>query len=186
MSNAPDQSFGKRAGAWWAQARSNRLFHYGLLGAAVVAALDQASKYLMVHVLDLPGRAKIEISGIFDFSYVQNYGASFGMLSGGIGSRIILSLISTGVAFGLAYWLGTLRRSVAAAGVSLVIGGAVGNLYDRVAYGYVVDFIDFSGLYFPWVFNVADAAINVGVALLLLDAWQTRERPDQAKSAEKQ
>lgn len=186
MSNAPNQSLGEKVGAWWAQARANRLFHYGLLGAAVVAALDQASKYLMVHVLDLPSRQKIEISGVFDFSYVQNYGASFGMLSGGMGSRIILSLISTGVALGLAYWLGTLRRPVAATGVSFVIGGAVGNLYDRLAYGYVVDFIDFSGLYFPWVFNVADTAINVGVALLLLDAWQTRERPDQATPAEKQ
>ena len=73
-------------------------------------------------------------------------------------------------------WLGRLNRPVAVAGVSFIIGGALGNLYDRVSYGYVVDFFDFSGLGFPWVFNVADAAINIGVACLLLDAWQTRER----------
>ena len=67
-------------------------------------------------------------------------------------------------------WLARLRRKFAAAGASLIIGGAVGNLYDRVSYGYVVDFLDFSGLMFPWVFNVADAAINVGFACLILDA----------------
>ena len=60
----------------------------------------------------------------------------------------------------------------------VVLGGAMGNIIDRTIYGYVVDFLDFSGLHFPWVFNVADMAINVGVALLLLDAWQTRNLDD--------
>ncbi len=165
-----------RIGAWWAEARANRYFRIGIISAAAVALLDRISKYWIVEIVRLPARGKIEISGIFDLSYVQNYGASFGMLSGGLASRIILSMISAGVALGLAYWLGRLRRPVAVAGVAFIIGGAIGNLYDRVAYGYVVDFLDFSGLYFPWVFNLADAAINVGVALLLLDAWQTRER----------
>ena len=165
-----------RAADWWARARTNRFFALGLAGAGVVALIDQATKLWIVHSVRLPEKGKIEISGVFDLSYVQNYGASFGMLSGGMASRIILSFISTGVVLGLAYWLGKLRRPVAATGVSFVIGGALGNLYDRVAYGYVVDFLDFSGLYFPWVFNVADAAINVGVGLLLLDAWQTRDQ----------
>ena len=67
-----------------------------------------------------------------------------------------------------------------------MIGGAVGNLYDRVAYGYVVDFLDFSGMYFPWVFNVADMGINLGVGLLLLDAWVNRDRsPSLPKADEK-
>ena len=57
----------------------------------------------------------------------------------------------------LLYWLGGLKRWIAASGIAFVAGGALGNLYDRLAYGYVVDFLDFSGLYFPWVFNIADA-----------------------------
>jgi signal peptidase II len=70
----------------------------------------------------------------------------------------------------LVAWLARLNRPVAACGAALIIGGALGNLYDRIAYGHVVDFLDFSGLGFPWVFNIADTAINLGVACLLLDA----------------
>jgi signal peptidase II len=169
-----------RAGAWWAQARANPYFRIGIAGAVIIAMLDQASKYWIVEILRLPSRGRIDISGIFDLTFVQNYGASFGMLAGGLASRIFLSLLVSGVAIGLTIWLGRLRRPVAAAGVAFVIGGALGNLYDRIAYGYVVDFLDFSGLYFPWVFNVADTAINIGVALLLLDAWNTRERKPPA------
>ena len=169
-----------RAQAWWAEARANPYFRIGIAGAVIIAMLDQASKYWIVEVLRLPSRGRIEISGIFDLTFVQNYGASFGMLAGGLASRIFLSLLVSGVAIGLTIWLGRLRRPVAAAGVAFVIGGALGNLYDRIAYGYVVDFLDFSGLYFPWVFNVADTAINIGVALLLLDAWNTRERKPPA------
>ena len=159
-----------RLTGWWAQARANRLFWYGLAGAAALVILDQASKYWIVHVVELPAIKHIDVSGIFDLSYVENPGASFGMLHG---ARWLLALISTGVSLALGWWLGRLQRPVAAAAVAFIIGGALGNLYDRLAYGYVVDFLDFSGLYFPWVFNVADASINIGIALLLFDAWRT-------------
>jgi signal peptidase II len=165
---------------WRQAAIANPWFWRGLGIALVVIILDQASKHWIVHGIELPARGKIEISAIFDLSYVENRGASFGMLHG---MRWILALISTGVALGLAWWLGRLTRPVAALGVAFVIGGALGNLYDRIAYGYVVDFLDFSGLYFPWVFNVADAAINVGIAFLLIDAWRTGQAE---KRAEKQ
>jgi signal peptidase II len=163
-----------RARDWWAEARANPYFRYGLAAAFVIALLDRLTKYWIVEIVRLPARGKIELSGIFDLTYVQNYGASFGLLSGGLVSRIILSIISTGVAIGLMVWLGRLKRPAAVAGVAAIIGGALGNLYDRVAYGYVVDFFDFSGLMFPWVFNIADMAINLGVAFLILDAWLTR------------
>ena len=169
---------------WWGQARGNNLFWRGLGLAVIIILLDQASKMWIVHGLDLPSLRKIEISGIFDLSYVENRGASFGMLHG---MRWILALISAGVSLGLAWWLGRLTRPVAALGVGFIIGGALGNLYDRLAYGYVVDFLDFSGLHFPWVFNVADMAINVGIAFLLYDAWKTGQLEKQAeKAAEKQ
>lgn len=176
MSADANMSLVQKADAWRREALGNKHFRMGIVGALAVTLLDQLSKYWIVHLVELPIRRKIELSGIFDLTFVQNYGASFGMLAGGLGSRILLSVISTSVVIGLAIWLGKIDRKIAAAGIALIIGGAAGNLYDRIAYGYVVDFLDFSGLYFPWVFNVADAAINVGIALLLLDAWQTRER----------
>jgi signal peptidase II len=162
--------FTSKASAWVAEARANPLFLAGLAGAAGVAILDQATKFWIVNIVDLPARLRIELSPIFDLTYVQNRGASFGMLAGGLGSRILLSSISIIIAMVMIVWLGRLRRRFAATGASLIIGGAIGNLYDRVSYGYVIDFLDFSGLMFPWVFNVADAAINVGFACLILDA----------------
>lgn len=160
----------EKAEAWTREARANPLFRYGVLGAAAVLIADQASKFWIVNIIDLPARRRIELSPIFDLTYVENRGASFGMLAGGLGSRILLSAISITIATVMVVWLGRLKRRFAAAGASLIIGGAVGNLYDRVSYGYVVDFLDFSGLMFPWVFNVADTAINVGFACLILDA----------------
>lgn len=195
MIEAGDAKAMDKAAAWWAAARANKYFRIGLLIALGVFLLDQASKYLIVHVIELPEQLRpcakdpmrvcgqIALSPIFDLTYVENRGASFGLGAGGVVSRIILSLISTGVATGLAIWLGRLTRPVAVAGVSLIIGGAVGNLYDRVAYGYVVDFLDFSGLWFPWVFNVADTGINVGIGLLILDAWLTRDRGEEGKNS---
>ncbi len=159
-----------KAADWFAEARANPLFLFGLLGAAAVAALDQATKYWIVNIVELPIHRRIEISPIFDLTYVQNRGASFGMLAGGMGSRVLLSTISIAIATVMIVWLGRLKRRFAAAGAALIIGGAIGNLHDRVRYGYVVDFLDFSGLMFPWVFNVADTAINVGFACLILDA----------------
>ncbi len=164
--------------AWLKDSRANPYFRRGLVGAMLVVGLDQASKFWVEKILRLQEHwgQQIEISPIFDLTYVQNYGASFGMLAGGLGSRIILSILSLGISLALIIWLGRLYRALPAIGVALIIGGALGNLYDRVCYGYVVDFLDFSGLLFPWVFNVADAAINVGVGLLLLDAWRTRDK----------
>ncbi len=169
-------------GSWIAAAKGNALFRWGVVAAAAIAIIDQISKFWIVNVVKLPDRIQpcdlhpedicrqISVSPVFDLTYVENRGASFGMLAGGLGSRIILSMISIAVATALFIWLGRLDRRFAAAGAALIIGGAIGNLYDRIAYGYVVDFLDFSGLYFPWVFNIADAAINVGVGCLIVDA----------------
>lgn len=166
----------ERIAGWAKAARANPRFAPALAGSLAIALADQLSKTWIVDVLELPARpgGRIELSGIFDLTYVQNYGASFGMLAGGVASRVILSMVSIGVVAALTVWLARIERRLTAAGVGLIVGGAIGNLVDRASLGYVVDFLDFSGLYFPWVFNVADAAINIGVALLLLDAWLGR------------
>lgn len=105
-----------------------------------------------------------------------------------LSSRITLSLISLSVATGLVIALYRMRRPVLAIGVGLIIGGALGNAIDRMAYGAVVDFLNFSGLElfgfnFPWVFNVADAAINIGVACLLYDTFFASHRNDDKTEA---
>lgn len=193
MSNARLAQWQSQIAAWGRDAARNKFFVRGIIAACVIAIIDQLSKYWIVYGINLPAKQHIEVSGLFDLTYVQNYGASFGMLAGGTGSRVLLATISTAVATGLAVWLGRLTRPIAAIGVALIIGGALGNLVDRVWLGYVVDFLDFSAVPFPnfertetlpffkvfiggfiWVFNIADAAINVGVAFLLIDAWQTR------------
>lgn len=189
----------KKFADWRSAARANPLFLRGVGAAGVIAAIDQASKAYVVQGLKLPEIGKIEISGLFDLTYVRNYGASFGLLANHGFSRVLLSIISLGVATMLVIWLARLKRPLAAAAVACIVGGALGNLVDRVSLGYVVDFFDFSGFPFPhlvrtdgfpgwtlanggfiWVFNVADAAINVGIALLALDWWR-EGRKESAK-----
>lgn len=177
------ETYLEKAKDWAGAARRNALFSRALIGAGLIALADQVTKYLIVNVVALPERyapcakapermcQQIALSPIFDLTYVENKGASFGMLAGGMGSRILLSLISISIAGALAVWLARVTKPLTAVAIAFIIGGALGNLYDRVAYGFVVDFLDFTGLYFPWVFNIADAAINVGVGLLILDAF---------------
>jgi signal peptidase II len=185
----------KQFAAWRGAARANPLFIRSVAGAALVAAIDQASKAYVVHGLKLPEIGRIEISSLFDLTFVRNYGASFGLLAGHDFARVILSVVSIGVATLLIAWLASLKRPLAAAAVAFIVGGALGNLVDRVSLGYVVDFFDFSGFPFPhvvrtsgfpgfslvnggfvWVFNVADAAINIGIGLLALDWWREGRR----------
>ncbi len=167
----------RRLSIWQRMAARNRFFLPALLLSSLVIVLDQISKHVVLYASPLGGDlcspitpeycGRIEISKIFDLTMVWNKGVSFGLFAGGMTSRILLSLLSISVACGLLIWLTNLRRRVAALGIGMIIGGAIGNTYDRIVYGAVVDFLDFSGLYFPYVFNVADAAINVGVACLL-------------------
>ncbi|MCQ8184190.1 signal peptidase II [Parvularcula maris] len=160
------------------------LFRMGMILAAVTLVLDQATKLWVLHLLELPGRigGKVELSPIFDLTYVENRGISFGLLAGGMASRVFLSLVSIVVSVFIVRWLAKTERRFSAIAAGLILGGAVGNLIDRVFYGYVVDFLDFSGIGFGYVFNVADAAINIGVAFLLYD-WLVVERRERAGSS---
>ncbi|MFT3997949.1 MAG: signal peptidase II, partial [Asticcacaulis sp.] len=142
-----------------------------LMVGAITIALDQLSKNWILYGLQLPSLGQVKISPIFSFSMVWNKGVSFGIFySEGVG-RWLLSLFSLVVAAFLIDWVRRTTRRVLGLGLALVAGGAIGNAIDRILYGGVVDFLDFSGLGFPWVFNIADAAINVGVALLFIDVF---------------
>lgn len=168
------------------------MLRFGLLLAAGVFVLDQASKYWVLEVLNFSppgcleahfGCRKIELSGVFDLQMVWNYGVSFGMLKAGSGvARWALAALSLGIAGFFIYWLRTATRPLTGWALGLVVGGAVGNVVDRIRFGAVADFLDFSGFYFPWVFNVADAAITVGAALLALDFLRNGEEKQPSKA----
>lgn len=146
--------------------------------AAVVVAVDQASKHWVMSVLRLPEGEPMDIAWPLQFTRIWNQGVSFGMLQASHDVvRWGLVAFSVGVALMLALWARGAARLLPAAGLGLVIGGAVGNAIDRARFGAVVDFIDVQRLgFFPWIFNVADSGITVGVVLLLLDSLR-RERP---------
>jgi signal peptidase II len=145
-------------------------FLYGLALAAFVLLVDQVSKWWILEIVRLQDRGAIELSRIFDLTFVRNFGVSFGLLTAGSQiERWGLMALSAGIAALFLMWMRNADRRLTVAALALVVGGALGNMIDRFRFGYVVDFLDFSGLYFPWVFNVADSGITVGAALLVLD-----------------
>jgi signal peptidase II len=148
---------------------------WGLLAAALALILDQGSKMLMLYGLGfvrmLPGQA-IPVLPFFNLVMVWNPGVSYGLFpASGPAGTAILALFSLFAVAALGWWLWISDRLTLTLGLGLVIGGALGNLIDRLVYGKVADFFHFYGLGYDWyVFNVADAAITFGVIALLYDA----------------
>jgi signal peptidase II len=146
---------------------------YALILAAAVVVLDQLSKWWVLNGLGLPERGQIPVLPFFRLTMVMNRGVSYGLLRAQTDvQRYLLVGAAAVVAIALIAWVRRADRPLFATAIGLVIGGALGNnLIDRLRIGEVVDFLDFSALGFPWVFNVADSAISVGVALLLFDSF---------------
>jgi signal peptidase II len=153
--------------------------------ALLVIVADQASKYWILEVFRLPLRPSTELFGPFNLTMVWNRGVSFGLLWADHGFiRWALTAFSIGVAIMLAVWVRRAERPLMASALAFIMGGALGNVIDRIRFGAVADFIDVSRLgFFPWVFNVADAAINVGIGLLLIDMLKTERKQKQAAAA---
>ena len=146
----------------------------GLLMAALTLLADQASKYAILHGLDLPDRGQIEIiPGFFDFAMVYNQGVTFGLFRAGNGAgQFVLAAIAIAVIAFLLVWLRRAESLLIALSLGAIAGGALGNVADRFRFGRVVDFIHLhAGTWdpFPFVFNVGDSAIVLGVAALLID-----------------
>jgi len=139
----------------------------------LVLILDQLSKFYISHEFRLYESLQI-IPGV-NITYVQNTGAAFSFLRDAGGwQRWFFIAVSSGVSLTLIIWLYKLpgtRRWMAIA-LSLVLGGAVGNLTDRILYGYVIDFVDVYYQKWHWpAFNVADSAISIGVIMLIIDTF---------------
>lgn len=142
---------------------------YSLALAVLVG--DQLSKMWFLSQGFLEGESR-PVFGPFSLTMVWNKGVSFGLLRGDVDwVRWALTFFSLGVAITIAFWARKVQRPLLGWAFGLIMGGAVGNMIDRVRFGAVADFLDFTDLMFPWVFNVADSAISIGVVLLLIDTF---------------
>ena len=160
----------------------NRSNSIGLGVAIIIIALDQWTKYLAS--TELSYGLPVEILPVFNFTLQHNTGAAFSFLADAGGwQRWFFAIISALVSIVLVVWLSRLRadQSLMIASLSCILGGAVGNLWDRLMLGYVVDFISvhYETAYFP-TFNVADMAISIGAALMILDMILN---PEQQKNS---
>jgi len=146
----------------------------------LVVLLDQVSKQLAEHYLLL--HQSVSIMPSFNFTLMYNPGAAFSFLSDAGGwQRWLFSGLAAAVSIAIASWLKTMdgRQNTLAAALALILGGALGNLVDRLLYGHVVDFVDlyYAGWHWP-AFNIADAAITLGAALMVVDALFARRSHD--------
>lgn len=158
--------------------KSKPCFVLGAGVAAVVLVLDQLSKWWVITRLMNPPRV-IEVTPFFNFVMWWNKGVTFGLFASAPGwgrwALVVLTLVITVV---LVIWLVKVNHKLPALAVGLVIGGAVGNVIDRIRYAAVADFLDFHAGGWHWpAFNLADSAITIGVGLLLIDAFLARRDP---------
>ena len=149
----------------------------GIIAALAVLALDQASKLWLLHVFDIAHRGAFSVTSFFDLELAWNVGISFGWFQNDSPTaQIILMLVKAVAVIVLAIWMARSRTLLATLALGLIIGGAIGNAIDRVAYGAVLDFalfhLQIGGNTYNWyVFNLADVAIVAGVAALLYDSF---------------
>jgi signal peptidase II len=152
----------------------------GAIVAVAALAADQIFKNVLLYgysFKELGPLARFQLLPVLDLVMVWNRGVSYGLFqAGGLTGTIILSAFSLVAVAALSWWLRSADRRLLAWGLGLVIGGALGNVIDRILYGAVADFFYFHAFGRDWyVFNVADAAITVGVVALLVDAFARPE-----------
>ena len=159
----------------------------GLIVAASVFALDQAAKWTVIELLQLEQRREIGLLPFFTLRWVENPGVSMGLLTAGSDlQRWLLVALTAGIAAFVAVWMWREKSRQDSLALSLVLGGALGNIVDRIRFGYVVDYADLHfGSISPFlVFNVGDAAITIGVLLLLVRALLTRDKAPAREESE--
>jgi signal peptidase II len=150
----------------------------GLLVALLALVLDQVTKAWVLGFFAAvpPGQQIYPLAGFFNLVLVWNRGVSFGLFNNDAGiNAIAFSVLAAAIIVALLWWLARVQSTFLALAIGLVIGGAIGNVIDRLRFGAVVDFLDFhlAGWHWP-AFNVADSAICVGVAIIVLDGLLPR------------
>lgn len=156
------------------------LFWQGMACAGAVFLFDQLTKGWIIDLLMVSPRAMVEVTPFFNFILVLNKGISFGLFQSRGDGKWILLAAAAAITVALTVWLWRIERRRLALAVGAVIGGAVGNLFDRYRYGGVADFLDFHLLGYHWpAFNIADSAITIGVAFIILDSYlESRSEKD--------
>ena len=152
---------------------------FGLSIAAAILIADQIVKWVVLVPLGLRERLNIHLLPFFDLTYVENRGISFGLFEAGSDTgRWLLVGLTLLVSAGVAWWLWNERAKGDVAALALILGGAIGNIIDRARFGYVVDYADLHiGEFRPFlIFNIADAAITIGVLLLVARSLLVREK----------
>ncbi|HYC96637.1 signal peptidase II [Brevundimonas sp.] len=155
--------------------------------AILIVIVDQLTKAWVLEGLGLrfEGQSHPVLDPFFNITLVHNEGVSFGLFGDG-SARWMLSAFSLVVAGVLGWWALKADRRLLVTSLGLIMGGAIGNVIDRIRFGFVVDFLNFEGTgFFPWVFNVADSAITLGVILLILDSVLSERAAKVGVAAEK-
>ena len=147
------------------------MMRLGGFAAVLVLLADQASKWWILNVLHLPELHSVALLPVLSLTMVWNQGVTFGLLhQEGTAGAWILAVVALAVVVALTVWMRRAERKLVALSLGVIAGGAVGNVIDRLRFGAVVDFIHAHAFGWSWyVFNVADAAIVCGVAVLILD-----------------
>ncbi len=157
----------------------NRLI--GLAIAALIAIVDQAVKWYVVGPLALRQVGRIDLLPFFDLTYTENKGISLGMFQAyDMETRWLLVALTAGIALVVLVWMMREKAMGEIAGLALILGGALGNIRDRFDLGYVIDYADFHiGTFRPFlIFNIADAAITIGVVIILARSLLVRDKAD--------
>jgi signal peptidase II len=144
----------------------------GALAAIAVLAADQANKLWLIFSYGIEGRQPVRLTPFFDVIFAKNPGISYSLLRAQSGTeRLALLVLTLAATVCIGVWLWRAGTRIVGLGLGLIVGGALGNACDRLAYGFVADFYHFHLGSFSWyVFNLADVAIVAGVALLLYDS----------------
>lgn len=157
----------------------------GIGPAITVVILDQLSKHLVLQHFGEQGCANHReiVTAFFDLVLTCNYGMSFGMFNTGAGVSVpFFSIVAVAIVAILVFWLSRVQSEMLSAAIGLIVGGAIGNVIDRLVFGGVIDFLYFhlGSWYWP-AFNVADSAICIGVAIMLFEGLLTRRQGLQTK-----
>ncbi len=152
----------------------------GVAAALVVALADQLSKLAILRLFAAhPDQRVLPVAPFLNLALTWNRGMSFGLFDTDARlNAVVFTVLAAIIVLGLVVWLARVRQTLLALAIGCVIGGAVGNVIDRLLRGAVVDFLDFHlGRWHFYVFNLADSAISVGVGLMVLDSLLARGRP---------
>jgi len=160
----------------------------GIIVALIVFALDQFTKWLVTGPLGVSHIGdQMVLLPFFQFTYTENNGISLGLLNATteIGRWMLVALTGA-IALGVAFWMGREKNRIDQLALGMVLGGALGNILDRIRHGYVVDFADLHfGEFRPFlIFNVGDAAISIAVVILLLRAFLSRKDQETGSDPE--